>query len=211
MNRELVISYLNLRKLIGFLGITLPFICLFGGMTIGGLFFEQSISFYYYTHMRDVLVGVLIGVGFFLISYKGYDKKDDFITTLAGILGMLIAVFPMTNPADPTALIGIFKLPSTTSMIFHSISAVCYFILLAYMSYFQFTQGYSETPSKKTRNHIYRTCGWVMFGGIFVVAFDMLFHVFKFNSFIWLMETIMLVAFGISWLVKGETIFKDSE
>jgi len=57
------------------------------------------------------------------------------------------------------------------------------------------------TPEKQRRNVVYRTCG-----GIMVIAILLLvvwldppesWHVFL------LLETICVVAFGISWLIKG--------
>jgi hypothetical protein len=83
-------SQLTLRKLIGTLAFILPVAVLLGGLP--GT--QESISAYYHTSMRDLFVGVLLGVGFFLITYKGYDGVDTKITTAAGIAGMLIAIFP---------------------------------------------------------------------------------------------------------------------
>jgi len=37
---------------------------------------QDSISSYYYTDMRDVLVGSLCAIGVFLWSYRGYDDPD---------------------------------------------------------------------------------------------------------------------------------------
>ncbi len=209
MNRDMIISYLNLRKLIGILGITLPFMCLFGGIIFSGLPIGESISYYYYTNMRDLFTGVLIGVGFFLITYKGYDKADDLITTVAGVLGMLIAIFPMVNTLMPKELVGVFHIPSFVSNYFHLFSAGSYFIVLAYMSFFQFTKSPTNTPKAKLRDKIYKTCGIIMLGGIILLLIQSLFDVFTLSYFVWLIETIMLIAFGTSWLVKGRAIFND--
>ena len=37
----------------------------------------ESISSYYHSVMRDIFVGSLCAVGTFLISYRGYDKRDN--------------------------------------------------------------------------------------------------------------------------------------
>jgi len=70
----LIISYLSLRKAIGFLGILLPFVLYFGALIIFGTGLQTSISGYYHTGMRDVYVGTLCVIGFFLFSYKGGEK-----------------------------------------------------------------------------------------------------------------------------------------
>ncbi|MEJ2664743.1 MAG: DUF998 domain-containing protein, partial [Spirochaetia bacterium] len=79
-NRSIIISYIALRRLIGILGMLLPFICILGGLLFAALYVEPSISDYYYTNMRDFFVGLLFGVSLFLITYKGYELIDDIVT-----------------------------------------------------------------------------------------------------------------------------------
>lgn len=73
---KLVISYLVLRKAIGYLGIALPFILVFGNMLLNKPGIQSSISSYYYTPMRDVFVGTMCAIAVFMMSYKGYERKD---------------------------------------------------------------------------------------------------------------------------------------
>ena len=68
---SLVFSYLEHRKTIGILGIALPFVLLLGALIIYQTGLQTSISSYYYTGMRDVLVGTLVAYGIFLFSYTG--------------------------------------------------------------------------------------------------------------------------------------------
>lgn len=65
---SLVISYLALRKAIGYLGIALPFVVVLGAWLLKGLGIQSSISDYYFTDMRDVFVGILFSIGVFLAS-----------------------------------------------------------------------------------------------------------------------------------------------
>ena len=70
----LVFSYLTLRKTIGLLGLALPVVLAVGGLLIfdpPGL--QRSISAYFYTNISQVFVGTLWAIGFFLLSYKGYE------------------------------------------------------------------------------------------------------------------------------------------
>ena len=77
-NHTLVISYLTLRKAVGILGIALPFLLAFGGMLLDRKYgVHSSISGYYYTGMRNVLVGTLCAIGTFMMSYRGYERRDD--------------------------------------------------------------------------------------------------------------------------------------
>jgi hypothetical protein len=92
-NKSLIVSYLTLRKLIGVLGILLPFACLFGGSLFQNSPVLDSISAYYHSNMRDILTGLLVGVSLFLITYKGYELRDTLLAILSGIAGLGIAIF----------------------------------------------------------------------------------------------------------------------
>jgi hypothetical protein len=69
------------------------------------------------------------------------------------------------------------------------------------------------TTRKKQRNRVYRTCGIVIFvsiAGIPIAGLDGIWEHIKFLKPTFVLETIALVAFGISWLTKGEAILKDN-
>ena len=94
---QLAMSYLGLRKAIGFIGVFLPLVLVLGKIFIEGTGIQGSISAYYYTVMRDVFVGSLCAIGVFLMSYR-YQKYDTVAAILAGIFAVAVAVFP-TAPA----------------------------------------------------------------------------------------------------------------
>ena len=96
-NMSLVFSYLELRKAIGILGMVLPFVVSLGAWLFFQEGIQRSISAYYHTGMRDVFVGTLFAIGFFLLSYKGYERSD----AIAGDLGCLFAVGVALFPTAP--------------------------------------------------------------------------------------------------------------
>jgi hypothetical protein len=215
-NDSLLISYKNLRRSIGILGILLPIIMIIGS-AIGGGCDEvlNSISMYYHTTMRDFFVGILCAVALFLYTYRGYDIRDYMVSRAASIFALGIAFCPtdidsnlncINTAAEPTSLISTF----------HFISATLFFITLAYNSLFLFTlTDKSEmSDAKKKRNIIYKTCGYIMIACIILIAIYFLFIGSKFpqltnyNPVFWL-ESLALWAFGFSWLTKGEMIFGD--
>ncbi len=68
-----------------------------------------------------------------------------------------------------------------------------------------------RTPQKKKRDLIYRTCGIVIALCLVLVPIESLVigaPIQRFRPLFWL-EAVAVVAFGIAWLVKGETILKD--
>jgi len=185
-----------------------------GGYLFSKISIQQSISYYYYTNMRDFLVGLLFCVSMFLITYRGYLVIDNLVTSLCGIAGMGIAIFPCLYDPDKGLPVGIFQLRSETSYIIHLSCAGLFFFLLAMNSMFLFTisKGPKKTENKKKRNRIYYGCGITILLSLITLAV-----LFKTNKeaidkykVTLIMETIMLFAFGISWLVKGETLYKDT-
>jgi hypothetical protein len=95
---QLVIDYLSLRKTVGWIGTLLPVVLIAGNAIFFTTNLPDSMSSYYYTHMRDVFVGALCALGVFLIAYAGYDEWDRWITNIAGI-GAIGVAMCATKPA----------------------------------------------------------------------------------------------------------------
>jgi hypothetical protein len=214
-NKSIIRSYKSLRQLIGVLGILIPFICFFGGLLVAGLPLQISISAYYHTNARDFFVGLLVCVGFFLMTYKGYELIDEIVTTVSGAGGFCVAFFPCMPPGGEPARIGFFLLDKGLSDTLHAISAAVFFTLLALNSLFLFTLHdpvKEKTTRKKWRDSIYRACGILMLA-LEVLLVVLLLTIGKQavddSKIVFMIETAMLAAFGVSWLVKGGTILKD--
>ena len=205
--------YLRIRNLCGLLGIILPWIALFSA----GLKLDKphswwwSISATYY--QTDALVGVLVPACIVLMSYIGYDRRDNIITTLTGLFGLGIVLFPCKVDwiADGTP-VGFFQLPIEFSNKLHSVCAVLFFLLAAINTLCQFTKhGDTMTDRKKVRNVIYRICGWGMIGLLALLVGLVLLGAPKWVVII--IEILLLQLFGFAWLVKGEFFrcFNDKE
>jgi hypothetical protein len=215
-NKSIIMSYINLRRLIGVLGMLLPLICVLGGLVFADLPCQRSISFYYHTNMRDFFVGLMIAVSMFLITYKGYQARDSIVTTLSGLAGIGIALFPLEFFKGLAVPIGLFQVNAPVSSVVHIACAGIFFALLAVNSMFLFTLGKEDgeprTENKKIRNGIYVACGAViLFSLVTFAALYLLVGDDELNkgSLVLVLESVMLLAFGVSWLVKGETIWRD--
>ena len=93
--RELV-SCWTLRKAVGVLGAALLLVV--GCFLLGGCEgLEDSISDYYGTGVRDVFVGILFAIAWFMFAYRGYDSGDDFYGDLACVFALGVALFPTTS------------------------------------------------------------------------------------------------------------------
>jgi hypothetical protein len=207
-NSSLVMSYLGLRKAIGIIGISLPFVLAFGKLILDGSGLQDSISSYYYTIMRDVFVGSLCAIGVFLLSYRGYERVDSIAGKLAAAFAFGTALFPTSPVLTPTVdQLLIAKL--------HSVFAVLFFLTLAFFALALFRKTdptKPPTPQKRIRNAIYTLSG---FGILLCIMLAIILKllpadsaIFSLKPIFWL-EALAIVFFGISWFVKGEAILKD--
>ena len=213
-NRSLIISFLTMRRLIGILGIALPVVLVLGGLMQSEPAIQGSISGYYYTSMRDLFVGSLCAVSLFLMSYKGYERIDNFIAKMSGAFALGMVIFPTSMFSGKVVRVGVFLIDDDVSLYIHLIFGALFFLSLSFNSIFLFTRRHPGVmgKGKKRRNVIYRSCGIVMIMAMLCIAIYMLFFM---NTYIAKMdpvlifESIALMAFGVSWLVKGNTLFRD--
>jgi hypothetical protein len=210
-----LISYNALRKTVGWLGILLAPAMIIGNLLFDCCCIQDSNSHYYYTVTGGLFVGILSAVGLFMIAYKGYDLLDNILSSAAGIFVICVALFPTNDNSKNSCAIIHLPLNDLRATI-HYISAASFFILIAVISLFQFTQSSGhKTKKKKSRNAIYRVCGIAILFFILLIAVYGIWEkefagLEKYKPVFWL-ETLALIAFGISWLVKGELILKDAD
>ena len=187
------INTLRLRAMIGWLGMLLPWI------VVSLLhYFPNSISATWYTNACTAFMIILGSASLLLICYKGYTIVDDILLTCSGIAGLCICLFPCAV-AGVEGKVGTFLIDATISARIHNISAIIFFGLLSYNSLFLFTKSSGEmTRNKKIRNIIYRVCGVGMMASfLFLLLPD-------FHIKVWLVETIALFFFGVSFLTKAD-------
>ncbi|HEX9632261.1 MAG TPA: hypothetical protein VGA02_07325 [Gemmatimonadales bacterium] len=196
-----LVSYLTLRRVVGVLGVGLPVVLALWGFAIAaGPELQPSISDYYALRTRDAFVGILFAIAWFLFAYRGYDRRDDLAGDLGCVFALGVAFFPNSGAGWEKTV--------------HFASALALFLVLSYFSLFLFTESSgARTPEKDIRNRIYRACGVAM---LVCIALIGLFYwrlqhtaVAEWKPVFWL-ESLALWAFGISWFVKGETLWKDA-
>ena len=216
--QKLLISYMTLRKAVGILGIFLPLALITGNYFIGGCCqVQSSISHYYYTVVGDLFVGTMCAIALFLMTYKGYSNIDHIATTLASMFALIVAFFP-TNEWSGCLCINPHRTSDISALrnAVHLTSASLFFITLSLISIFLFTKSAGhKTKQKKTRNKIYVACGTIMLLSIALIALIMglpsLKESLEAYRPVFCLEWVALLAFGSSWLVKGEFILKDKD
>jgi hypothetical protein len=187
------INTIRLRVFLGSLAILLPWVV---AILAGEI--PKSISATYYLPQCIAPFMIILGASSIaLMCYKGYDRQDDIVLTLSGIFGIMICLFPTETKLYD--FVGTFQLPTNISSIIHNISAITFFLLLAYNSFFLFTKGDGNpTRNKKIRNIIFKVCGIGMVASFLILLLP------KFYIQVWLTETIALFFFGVSFLTKAD-------
>ncbi|SEQ04385.1 hypothetical protein SAMN05444005_10569 [Flavobacterium urocaniciphilum] len=182
--------------------------------------FKASISHYYYSSVGEIFTGALGTVALFLFCYKGHPlRKSEFglsdkvMSKLAAFFALGIVAFPTTSKHCIEDNLRVFTSSFNTGII-HFAFAGLFFVTLAFISIFNFrrTKKVSEFGTKPAHN-IYKYCGYVM---LICVALILIYRVFLRDQYEWLdsiypiliLETIALIAFGVSWLTKGK-VYKD--
>lgn len=213
----------TLRKVVGTLGMMLPvFLFVFLWIDSGLSHALPSISHYYYTRASSVFVALMSLLAIFLIVYKGEEPVDFFVSILAGVAALCVVLFPTGNLSyevmDDSFRHSVTTLrDSSFREKFHYASAGVFLLSLAFMSAFLFTKtdktGKEMTRNKKIRNIIYRGCAIMMVLAIVIILLG-LFQVipravYEENHLTFWMEVVAVESFGISWMIKGETLFRD--
>lgn len=166
--------------------------------------------------MGHYMTGTLCAVALFMFTYKGYDKIDLWSAKLAALFALGVAFFPTDN-FEPLSSCKVLALDGNHIInIVHFTSATLLFLTFAFFSLFLFTKtSGNKTDRKEARNIIYKICGYLILLSIVAIfiysvvpSINEQFR--KFKPIFWF-ETLALLAFGLSWLTKGEGLLPDKE
>ena len=204
-----MIDYLHLRRLIGYVAFFLPWLLIITNKIFAPGPLPGSISDYYYANAtsQTILVGSLCIIWAFLITYRGYDR-DWIPAKITAFSALGVAICP-TIPLHPTAWNNIIG-------ILHGTFAALTFLTMAYICLFLFTKTnrgevlytYGVSKAKLRRNRVYRICGIVMLCDLPLIPILLNVQALKpYHPMFWL-ETILIEAFSVAWLVKGQIVLK---
>lgn len=184
-------------------------------MVLSGCFRDlTSISISYWTDARDVFVGSLISIGFFLFAYNGTGQKRDWeywLSKFACVFAICIALFPTTGfrdedkPAEWVRHVACLFGFSVEKI--HNGSAVLLFVCLIALMWFFSAR--AKIKGKHGRAMFYRVVSVLMGGGIVVGYVVGSYLEFKAATF-WI-ELWGLTLFGIGWLVAGTYRSEDQK
>lgn len=219
-------SYLLIRVVVGGIGFLLPTLLflLDGAFLEGPVSIRGSLSAYYHTSARDLFVGALCIMGFFLITYMAGQKStwDYWLSTVAGIAVLGVAFLPTKRPnlLDGAALCGsVGQLPpgctqfqhaygETQVAATHFVFAAIFILSLAVLC-FVFGQRESRYRKDVARARFHRLCGAAILSAVAWVAVGGLLHIKVFGiEPLYGGEVVSVYSFGLSWLAKAQDLFK---
>jgi hypothetical protein len=193
------------RQLIGYIGLVLPVLLIFIAIWRDGMELWKkldSISAYYYTGAVTVFVGMLVALALFLFTYRGYANKyhryDRAAAVIAASAALGEALFPTKVPEGFVAL----KWWAPWHGVVHAISAVVLLLMFAVFALWLFRvtpDGQAVAPDRKWRDRLYLICGVAILTGLAWAGWEA-----KHGRPIFWPESFSLVAFSVSWLVKGD-------
>ncbi|WP_346881464.1 hypothetical protein [uncultured Algibacter sp.] len=216
---QMLISYNLLRRIIGCIAFLLPIVLAIGGILYGGCTsIENSISDYYHTEMRNILVGTLCAVAMFMFAYRGPNKSHKISGNVACFSALCVAFFPTGIDTVSQCATNCMVYKSYIKTI-HLISALSFFGILIYFSLKLFPSSKDATEmvceQAKKRDTIYYISGYVMLSCIILIALYLLFEeqliVFRNFKPVFVLEFVALWAFGLAWMAKGQLFLKNTD
>jgi hypothetical protein len=202
---SMVGTFLLLRRAIGWIGTLLPIVVIAGDAAFSSGPLPNSLSDYYYTPMRNILVGSLCVLGVFLLLYDVSVRVDRWITNAAGI-GVLGVAFLPGSPPVP-------HLTTSQEVIgnLHVFFAAIAFVGLA-ATMWRFAYAVSDGPDAPPPSPrgalFYRVSACVMLGFVILSGVAILLPLSVQNAVLAIYDTeaLAIFTFGISWLVKGRAL-----
>lgn len=208
-----VLTYFAVRQSLGVIALLFPLVLLAGGLLTEHQILP-SISDYYFSAMRDCVVGALVAIGIFLLAYQSdfnanAERLGRFTAIGAGSASIGLALFPNKPHATGIETFVHAVMDDRISVMLHF---MCSFVFLTTLTLFCL-KIFSRAATQREKN-LYKISGYVLLGsGItatlasFLRAFDW----FGLGSFVentnlifWL-ETLGIWAFCVAWLIKGQS------
>lgn len=224
-----LISYYQLRMFIGLLGFLLSFLLILTTYFLKDEHpFKVSISHYYYSFGHVIFVGTLCILGGLFATYRGKDKYENMLSNFAGVMAVLVAVFPTRFKGyGGNIYINIDKVNYQDWFSWvHYISAGLLFLSFAVFCLYFFQKSdkkqegkpisEEEALKKSRRNLYYKICGWGILISLACIgliallgddsASDNQFLIYSTLIF----ETTSLFFFSTSWLLKSSEFWNKN-
>ena len=174
---------LNDKKIslfLGWISLVTPWLAVLGVIFYNGIQWPISISSLAYSPAAILLYLPLIVSGILLILYKGRNKLENVLTTVAGFAAIAICIFPCgfsnaeyVNYEFLTDWegVGLLQLPEQVSGILHNVSTAVFFTTLSVVTC---TLLDGTGKKSKQKNILYHVCGMIAIASVYLDVFYIL-------------------------------------
>lgn len=212
-------TYRDLRLGIGTLALLFPILLVLFGLVIG-VQVRTTLSAYYHTVLRDIFVGLLVGIALCLYLYKGFSAREDWALNIAALTAIGVALLPVqfqwslpsaapcAVPAEIARCLEQYNQPFTAGTM-HDICAAVFFIAISYVALWHSADTLSMTPGAVRRarlRKVYKILGAGMV--VFPLAVFLIHLCFpstaadKRDYTIIIIEVLSITDFAAFWLLK---------
>jgi amino acid transporter len=176
-------------------------VCLASFMQLASGESLSSISESYHYRARDWFVGLLFVVAALFLSFSGENRRERFLTAVASLFTIVVALIPCECGRAATAF-SKYHFPAA-------------FVVFAILGYFccRFRRSamskVSRYPEARNRARVYTICLVGMIGcGLMAVAYAVAREAIdkSFPDYVFWLEALGLISFGISWLAASRTL-----
>ncbi len=177
------------------MGIAFPFLLWCIGV-FKGVALQDSMSAYYHANetTRDIFVGILFAIGFFLCLYRGFTDKENWALNLAGVFAFGVALFPMEwNCGD-----------ACNRFSWHGFFAISLFLCMAYVCIWCAPDTLRLLKDKQKRKFYSMAYKLLGLGMILAPAVALLFTAIlrRFHAYTFIAEFVGIATFASYWLTK---------
>ena len=197
-------AYAYLQKAVGLIAVTLPFVVAIGNDMSGGHGLKGSISAYYYTHLGNYFVGSLFALGVFFLSYNYRPlpdyRVDNYLSNVAAAMAVGVALFPTSSDGAEATGGGereVMRLVRLRSAVPSALAGLR--IAAPAASVAEEMRSFARPKSSTF------ACPFgviITFAIVMILVTEIVKPSKSLHALFWL-ESIAVVSFGISWLVKG--------
>ena len=199
LQKHITGTYTTLRLGVAVIGIALPLLLWIGGLIVLDVPLRDSMSAYYHTGMRNVLVGLLFATGACLYLYKGFSDQENVALNCAGIFAVCVAMFPPGLPGGPTRLLTA-----------HSAAGALFFLAVAYVCLFRAPDTLTlmrDAERARSYRRAYRLIGTGMvLSPVIAWVLTQFLRGGDGNPYTFFIELAGTWIFGAYWLVKSREI-----
>ncbi len=187
LQQHMLATYRQLRRALYLAAFALPLVLI----AVGGGEVKPSISAYYDATdvRRDIFVGTVCAVGFGILAYKGFKRRENIALNISGVMAFGVALIPHESEAGRLA----FKLTA------HGICAVTFFLGIIYVCIFH-AKDTIELTGKEWFGRAYKIVGCL------IVVLPLAIWALSLPNWKFWAESAAIWAFGAYWWLKTDEL-----